>query len=278
MRVKTILALCIRNLKAFIRDRTRLFFSILFPFFFVYIFSAIFRNESISDPVPYMLVGIIIATVFETALRISASTIDDMTSGFMKEVLVSPVARVSVAAGQFLSSAVIAAVEGFIILVVGFFVGFKVTSVLTLVYVTLLMIFVGLVFAGFGLFIATNTKNIQTFQIVSMAITMPMTFISGAYIPFSLLPKTLVYVGYFNPMTYAVALFRTVALEKTSLSSEELLAEQLALQIGGIVVMPWLAMLILFVFGLLFMVLSTLTFVRTDFSRMNRNKANSIEW
>ncbi|MCL1919315.1 MAG: ABC transporter permease [Peptococcaceae bacterium] len=276
--MKTILALCVRNLKAFIRDRTRLFFSILFPFFFVYVFSSIFRNEAISDPVPYMLVGIIIATVFETALRISASTIDDMTTGFMKEVLVSPVARVSVAAGQFLSSAIIAAVEGFIILVVGFFIGFKVTSVLTLGLVMLLMIFVGLVFAGFGLFIATNTKNIQTFQIVSMAITMPMTFISGAYIPFSLLPRSLVFVGYINPVTYAVALFRTVALEKTGLQTDELLAEQLALQIGEVVVTPWLAMLILFLFGLLFMVLSTLTFVRTDFSRINRNKDNSIEW
>ena len=255
-----------------------MFFSILFPFFFVYVFSSIFRNEAISDPVPYMLVGIIIATVFETALRISASTIDDMTTGFMKEVLVSPVARVSVAAGQFLSSAIIAAVEGFIILVVGFFIGFKVTSVLTLGLVMLLMIFVGLVFAGFGLFIATNTKNIQTFQIVSMAITMPMTFISGAYIPFSLLPRSLVFVGYINPVTYAVALFRTVALEKTGLQTDELLAEQLALQIGEVVVTPWLAMLILFLFGLLFMVLSTLTFVRTDFSRINRNKDNSIEW
>lgn len=276
--MKTIFALCFRNLKAFTRDRTRMVFSIIFPFFFVYIFSAIFKNESIENPVSYMLVGIIITTVFDTSLRISSSTIDDMVSGFMKEVLVSPVARLSIAVGQFLSSATISALEGFIILVVGFFIGFRVTSILTLLLVALLMIFVGLVFAGFGLFIASKTKSIQTYQIVSMAITMPMTFISGAYIPFSLLPKTLVILGYFNPMTYAVTLFRTVSLEKIDASTEELLANQLALQIGEFVITPWFSLLILFAFGLLFMFLSTLTFVRTDFSKINRIKGNSIEW
>ena len=141
-----------------------------------------------------------------------------------------------------------------------------------------MMVFVGLVFSGFGLFIAANTKNIQTFQVVSMAITMPMTFISGAYIPFALLPQLLVYIGYFNPMTYAVALFRAVALEKITLPAEDLINEELAFQIGGIVVTPLISMLILFVFGVLFLFLSTLSFVRTDFSRINRNKSHSIEW
>ena len=276
--MKVFHALWLRNLKAFARDKTRLIFSIIFPFFFIYIFSSIFKNEFIENPISYMLVGIIIATVFDFSLRISSSTIDDMASGFMKEVLVSPVSRLTIAAGQFLSSATISTLQGFIILIVGFFIGFRVTSILTILYVVLIMVFVGLVFSGFGLFIAANTKNIQTFQVVSMAITMPMTFISGAYIPFALLPQLLVYIGYFNPMTYAVALFRAVALEKTALPVENLINEELAFQIGGIVVTPVISMFILFAFGLLFLFLSTLSFVRTDFSRINRNKSHSIEW
>ena len=276
--MKVIYALWLRNLKAFARDKTRLIFSIIFPFFFIYIFSSIFKNEFIENPVSYMLAGIIIATVFDFSLRISSSTIDDMVSGFMKEVLVSPVSRLTIAAGQFLSSATISTLQGFIILVVGFFIGFRVTSPLTILYVVLIMIFVGLVFSGFGLFIATNTKNIQTFQVVSMAITMPMTFISGAYIPFALLPQLLVYIGYFNPMTYAVALFRVVALEKAALPTENLINEELAFQIGEIVITPLISILILLVFGLLFLFLSTLSFLRTDFSRINRNKNHSIEW
>ncbi len=276
--MKTIFALWFRNIKAFVRDKTRLIISIIFPFFFIFVFSSIFKNEFIENPVTYMLAGVIISTVFDFSLRISSSTIDDMASGFMKEVLVSPVARLSVAAGQFLSSATISTIQGLIILIFGFFIGFRVTSPLTIVFAILAMIFVGLVFSGFGLFLATRTKNTQTFQVVSMAVTMPMTFISGAYIPFSLLPRLLVYIGYINPMTYAVALFRAIALEKLTMPQAELIKEELAFQIGNFVITPYLSALILLVFGLLFLVLSTLSFVNTDFSKINRNKNDSIEW
>ena len=276
--MQTILALWIRNTKAFARDRTRLILSIIFPFFFIYVFSAIFQNQFIENPVTYMLAGVLIATVFDFSLRISSSTIDDMVSGFMKEVLVSPVSRLSIAAGQFLSSATISTAQGLIIMIIGFFIGLRVSSPMTIVYTILAMAFVGIVFAGFGLFIASRTKNIQTFQVVLMAITMPMTFISGAYIPFSLLPQALVIIGYFNPMTYAVALFRTIILEKTNLPHEQLINEGLAFQFFGFTVTPFISMLILLVFGIIFLILSTLSFVKTDFSKINRIKNDSLEW
>ena len=274
----TVFALCLRNLKDFVRNRTRLIFSIVFPFFFIYVFSAIFRSEYIENPISFMLAGIAIATVFDVTLRISSSTIEDMTSGFMKEVLVSPVSRLSVAGGQFLSGAVIGTIQGLIILLGGIFLGFRVTSPMTVLYMILAMMFVGFVFSGFGLFLATNTKSTQTFQIVSVAITMPMTFLSGAYIPFSLLPRELTIIGYFNPLTYAVALFRTISLERMDAPQAQLVAEELALDIGGFVVTPFFSALFLLAFGLLFLFLSTLSFARTDFSRVSRGAGEDIDW
>ena len=119
----TAFALCGRNLKDFVRNKTRLAFSIIFPFFFIYVFSAIFENFVADapidiEPIFIMLAGIAIATVFDVTLRISSSTIDDMSSGFMKEVLVSPVSRLSVASGQFLSGAVIGTLHGLLIMLV----------------------------------------------------------------------------------------------------------------------------------------------------------------
>ena len=276
--MQTMAALCVRNMKAFARDRTSLIISLIFPFFFIYVFSAIFKNQFIENPITYMLAGITIATVFDFSLRISASTIDDMVSGFMKEVLVSPVSRLSVASGQFLSSAVISTAQGLIILTIGFFIGLRISSPGTVVIAIFAMIFVGLVCAGFGLFIASKTKSIRTFQVVTMAITMPMTFLSGAYIPLSLLPNELVIIAYFNPMTYAVALFRAIILEKTSLPIAQLINEGLAFQIGNFTIAPFTAWLILLVFGAVFLALSTVSFIKTDFSRINRIKNDAIEW
>lgn len=265
-------ALWLRNLKAFVRNKTALIFNLAFPFFFVFVFSGIFGSASM------MLAGIIIATVFDSSLRISSNTIDDMTSGFMKEVLVSPISRLTIALGQFASSATVATVQGLLIYVIGFFMGLRPQSVWTVVFTILSMIFVGLVFAGFGLLIASKAKNMQTFQAVSMAITMPMTFISGAYIPLASLPVVLQWVGRFNPMTYAVHFFRELTLDIRDDHTAALLSsEQGILQFWGFNITPAVSMLILAVFGAVFLFLSTITFTRVDFSKMNRNKMDAVD-
>jgi ABC-2 type transport system permease protein len=134
------------------------------------------------------------------------------------------------------------------------------------------MAIVGLAFSGLGLLIAALVKNAQTFQIVETAITMPLTFLCGAYIPLSILPTALKYVAYLNPMTYTTAFFRTVILEKTNLSTDQLLAEQLAFQIGGFTITPTMSFAIVIIFGIVFLMLATLVFSRVDFSRINRSK------
>ncbi|MBX4269863.1 ABC transporter permease [Clostridium estertheticum] len=272
-----IVALWFRNIKIFTRNRVQLVFTIIMPFFFLYVFSAIFKNDSIQNPVNYMLAGIVITTVFQTSLTIATSTIEDIVSGFMKEVLVSPVKRIQIAAGQLLSAATIATMQGIIILFIGYFIGLKFTSIITPFEVIGVMIVVGLVFSGLGLFLATLVKDSQTFQIVVTAITMPLTFLCGAYIPLSLLPKVLQYVAYFNPMTYTTAFFRTIILEKTNLTTQQLISEQLAFKIGNFVITPIISMVIVLIFGLIFLLLSTFVFSRVDFSKINRSKSKEAD-
>lgn len=265
-------ALWLRNLKIFVRNRVQLVFTVIMPFFFLYVFSSIFKIDNIENPVNYMLAGIVITTVFQTSLTIATSTIEDIVSGFMKEVLVSPVKRVQVAAGQLLSAATIATLQGIIILFIGYFIGLKFTLWITPIIVIGVMMVVGLVFSGLGLFLAALVKNSQTFQIVIAAISMPLTFLSGAYIPISMLPKILRYSAYLNPMTYTTAFFRTIILEKTSLSTDQLIAEQLAFKIGRYVITPPISMAIVIVFGVIFLFLSTTVFAKVDFSKINRSK------
>jgi len=276
--MNTVFALWKRGLKAFIRNKTGLIFSLIFPFFFVYVFGAIFKNDFIENPIAYMLSGVIITTVFESSLNLASSTVDDMVSGFMKEVLVSPAKRIAVATGQLLSAATVSTVQGILILIIGLFTGIKFTTWTTPLYILCAMITVGLVFSGVGLFLATKVRSGQTFQIIKTAVTMPLTFISGAYIPLSMLPKSLKFVAYFNPMTYATAFFRMIVLEKTNLSTAELVKEGLAIDINGFIVTPIMSFGIIVVIGLMFLILSTNSFVKTDFSRVNRssNDANSL--
>ena len=222
-----------------------------------------------------MLSGVIIATVFESSLNLASTTVDDMVSGFMKEVLVSPAKRISVAVGQLLSAATVSTLQGILILIIGLFVGIRFTTWTTPLFVLLAMICVGLVFSGVGLFLATIVRSGQTFQIIKTAVTMPLTFLSGAYIPISMLPTSLRYVAYFNPMTYATAFFRMIVLEKTDLSATELVKEGLAVDINGFIVTPIMSLTIIVAIGFIFLILSTNSFIKTDFSRLNRSSSDA---
>lgn len=273
--MNTVFALWKRGLKAFARNKTGLIFSLIFPFFFVYVFGAIFKNDFIENPIAYMLSGVIITTVFESALNLASSTVDDMVSGFMKEVLVSPAKRVYVAMGQLLSAATVATLQGILILVIGLFIGIKFTSWKTPLLVLVSMIFIGIVFSGVGLFLATKVRNGQTFQIVKTAVTMPLTFLSGAYVPLSMLPGSLKFVAYLNPMTYATAFFRMIVLEKGNLPVPELIKEGLVVEINGFAITPIMTFVVILAIGLVFLLLSTISFVKTDFSRLNRSATDA---
>jgi len=245
----------------------------------VYILNRVFKIEGIEDfvnPVSYMMAGIVIVQVFETAFRMASSTIDDIVSGYMKEILVSPVKRIQVALGQILSAGSIATLQGIFILIIGFFFGVQYTSFLTPIYVIAFMALIGFVFAGFGLFIATLIKNTQTFQIATMAVDLPFTFLCGAYLPLTLLPYEVKIIAYFNPMTYATAGFRSVLLEQWNAAPEILVNAQLAFKINDFTITPIFSLLIVAAFGALFLLLSTFVFTRVDFSRINRTKSADI--
>ncbi|UJF15575.1 ABC transporter permease [Jeotgalibaca sp. MA1X17-3] len=268
--MRVIKALWLRNIKTFMRDRTRLIISLIIPFFFIYIFSSIFKTEYVDNPTAFMLAGVVIVTVFQTSLSLATSTIDDVVSGFMKEVLVSPASRTLVAIGQLLSAATVATVQGFLILIIGLFTGLSFDSWLTPIYVIAAMVLVGLVFSGLGLFLASHVESASTFQVVQQAIVLPFTFLSGAYIPLSLLPKTLRFVSLLNPMTYTTAFFRTIILEKTNASTQQLLNEGLAFEVNGFVITPFISGIIVIVLGLFFLFLAAYSFRKADFTKFSR--------
>jgi len=272
--MRIITALWLRNLKLFVRNRTQLVLIVIMPLFYLYLLSTIFQSAFINNPIPYVLAGIVMIVVFQTSLNIATSTIEDISSGYMKEILVSPVKRIQIALGQILSSTTIATLQGIMIVIIGYWLGMRYASILTPIAIIAFMITVGLVFSSFGLFLATSVNNPQTFQIISTAITIPITFLCGVYIPLNLLPDGLQYAALFNPMTYAAAYFRALSLEKLSVSTDELVTEQLAFRIKDVIITPQWSLLIVIGFGLLFLVLATVAFTRVDFSKINRTKGN----
>jgi len=267
--MRAIKAILIRNLKGFIRNRMRLIFTFVFPFFLLFIFSFAMKMApgGLMQPINYLLSGIIIMTVFQTALNNSMDIIEDIASGFMKEIIVAPLPRWQISIGQVLSSMTIAVIQGLIILIISFFIGLKLDFFHTIEIIGI-MILVGFTFSSIGLFLATMTKSSSAFQVMVTVIAMPLTLISGALIPVTSMPGILRPVIFFNPLSYTASIFRFISLKMENLSAQELLKQGVSFQLGKLIITPQISLLIIILMNILFFALCVYRFNRSDFSKV----------
>jgi ABC-2 type transport system permease protein len=267
--IRPIRALVVRNLIKFSRDRMRLVFTLFMSGTFLFIFSFIAKSASagLEHPMNYLISGIIIMTVFQTALNNAMHILEDISSGFMKEILVAPIARWQIATGQVLSSMIIAVLQGCIIIVIGFFMGLRLDVVHALLIVGM-MCLVGLTFSALGLYLATLTKESTNFQLLVTLVSFPLTFLSGAYIPTTVIPAMIQPVVFLNPLTYTTAAFRYIALHLEHATPAELVKSGIAFNIHGVIIMPVAGIILVLAMGAVFFTLCVIAFGKADFSRI----------
>lgn len=265
--MRGIKAIFVRNLTNFSRDRMRFFFTIFMSVFFLFIFSFVMNSaaNSFDQPMNYLISGIIIMTVFQAALNNSMSTLDDISSGVMKEIIVSPVARWQISVGQILSSSVIAVLQGLIVIIIGLFMGLSLDFSHFAAMVGV-MVLVGVTFGSMGLYLATLAKSSAAFQILISIVVMPLTFLSGAYIPTTLMPDFLRPIVYINPLTYTTAIFRYIALKMEPLSSAALVNAGVAFDLNGFIITPYWGLFMISAICAVFFALCVYQFNKADFS------------
>jgi len=265
--MRGIFAVFSRNIINFFRDRLRAAFSLLMSFLFLFVFSFAMKGAlpGVGRPLDYLIAGVIIMTVFQQAFNNSTDILNDLSSGFMKEIIVSPVSRWQIAMGQIGSSTAIACIQGMIILTAGILLGLRFTLPEFLA-LTGIMLVAGLTFASLGLFLATVSRNSSTFQIITSVVIMPLTFLSGAYIPVTVMPSFLNGIILLNPLTWITALFRSVALGMYNAPAETLVTDGIAFTFCGKIITPTAGFIFVLLFGLFFFLLCVRKFESADFS------------
>nr|WP_312579813.1 ABC transporter permease [Sedimentibacter sp.] len=265
-----------RNLVNFIRNKGRLLGTLFMSFFFLFIFSFIMNSSmgsSLAQPMNYLISGIIIMTVFQSSLNNSTDILSDISSGFMKEILVAPIPRWQISIGQVLSSSVIAIAQGIIVIIVSLFMGLQIDP-LHFIEMIGIMAVAGLTFGSIGLFLATIARNSAAFQIMTSIVVMPFTFLSGAYIPTTIMPSFLRPLIYINPLTYITSIFRYITLRMENMSAIELVKEGVAYDIHGFIITPQVGFLFIILIGLIFFWLCVNKFNKADFSNVKVFKHN----
>jgi ABC-2 type transport system permease protein len=256
--VETVIMVWKRELIRLRRTPSRIVAGIAQPLLFLFVMGA-GLGRLVRDGGPpgfdyqeFLYPGILSMSVITSSLFSAMSVVWDREFGFLREMLVAPVARTSLVVGKALGGGSVAVVQALLLVLTAPLVGVSLTPgrAVGLVFSLLLLAFA---LTAFGMVLATRMERMESFQMVMAMVLQPMIFLSGTVFPLENLPSWLSVLTRLNPATYGVDLVRRTALSDAP-----------ALTINGTVVPLWLNGIIVGVLGGALLALAVRLFRRTE--------------
>jgi len=206
--LRTIYILWLRQLKRYLRSRSRLVGSLGQPLLFLvalgYGFGPVFQKAGQGNYLDFLAPGVIAMSVLFTAIFSGIEIIWDKQFGFLKETLVAPVSRLNIMIGRTLGGATVATLQGIIVFFISIAAGFRPANLALLPVGLIIMALTALLFTAMGTAIASLLEDMQGFQMVMNFLVMPIFFLSGALFPLAGLPSSIFIAASINPLTYGV--------------------------------------------------------------------------
>jgi len=207
--LQAIYVMWLRQMKHFIRAKSRIVASIIQPLFFLFILGSGFRVATFEgvtgDYLHFLAPGIITMAIMFSSMFTGVSVLWDKQFGFLQEVLVAPIKRISIILGRTLGGATTALFQGFIILIIALALGVRIPDIFSFILMLTMMVLISFTAVGFGLIIASKMSDFQGFQIIMNLLIMPLFFLSSAFFPISeSLPSWLKAISFINPIFYMV--------------------------------------------------------------------------
>lgn len=215
--------LFVRSLKKLLRNPILLFFSLLQPIIFLLLFTQLFSKFSsvpgflastgTSSYLEFASAGILLQNAFSSALQSGTSVVDDLNSGYLQKMLVTPVSRPAILLGRLVTDAFRVTVQSIIILVLAYALGATfATGIVGILIMLLTIAFFGLAWSGISLAIGLRTKSAETVFGIGGFLTFPLLFMSTALTPQVFMPSWMQDVSRFNPISYTVDAVRALTI------------------------------------------------------------------
>jgi ABC-2 type transport system permease protein len=207
----------LREVIVYSRDRTRLVSSLVMPVLMLLLFGEGFGSTigTLAPGIDYrqfIFPGIVAMTVLQNSVFSGVSIIWDREFGFLREILVAPASRTAIGIGKLLAGATIALAQGVLMFIFAPILGVDFSMGVIVQLIGVLFLF-ALTMAGVGIAIASRVKAVESFQMIAQLTIMPSMFLSGIFFPVNNLPGWMEVLVKLNPVTYAVAPIRAIALD-----------------------------------------------------------------
>jgi ABC-2 type transport system permease protein len=227
-----------REVKRFFRERTRFIASFVQPLLWLTIFgaglgSAVHATLGFSYQ-EFIFPGIIGQTLLFTSMFMGISVIWDRQFGFLKEILVAPISRISIFIGKMLGVSTDSMIQGMIVLMLGPLIGVKITLVMVAEIIPI-MFLITLSTVCIGLILASYMNSLESYGTIMTFVNLPMFLLSGALFPVNNLPPWLQWAVYINPLTYGVDAMRTIILGSAYVSPTPIYVDLVILLIFDVI-------------------------------------------
>jgi ABC-2 type transport system permease protein len=215
IQLRPIYVICLREFIKFYREKSRLLGTLARPVLWLFVvgngMTALIKPQAGLSYLQFIFPGMIGMTILFASIFSSISIVWDREFGFMKEMLVAPISRLSIVVGKAVSGTAISAAQAVIILALVPFLGIRITA-LEFLAVAGLSLLVSLCITSLGILIAARLTSFDGFNIIMNFLVMPMFFLSGAMYPVASMPPALRQLTHVNPLTYGIDSLKHVLL------------------------------------------------------------------
>jgi ABC-2 type transport system permease protein len=213
-----------RYLRAFLRQPYYIIGTLIQPVIWLLLFGQLFK--SVADIpgftavsyVTFLTPGVVVMSAMLSAGWSGTSYVVDMERGVMDRFLVTPVRRSALISGELAYQAGMVLLQSLIILGLGYLVGARFpggpASVILLLVATVLL---GSAFAALSNALALILRKQESLIALNVSLTLPLTFLSSAFLPVNLMPEWMQTVARFNPVNWAVEVGRQTLAESIDL-------------------------------------------------------------
>ncbi|MBN1780766.1 ABC transporter permease [bacterium] len=207
---QAIYMLWLREMKRTWRAKSRLVGALIMPLFFLIFLGSGFRRATMPDMpagmdyITFLIPGAVGMSLLFSSMFGGLQVLWDKEFGFLKEIMVTPVSRLSIVLGRMAGGSTVSLAQGFMILFLSMLFGFRIHSVTGFLLTVVFMFLIAYTFIGLGLAFASRMKDMHGFQLVMNFVVFPVFFLSGALYPVQGLPAFLKPLVYIDPLTYGV--------------------------------------------------------------------------
>jgi ABC-2 type transport system permease protein len=203
-----------------LRERLNLVFSILQPAIWLVFFGAGVERAidaeviGTDDYIGFMLAGVVTFTIVGNGISGAMPLLWDKETGYLDRLMSMPIARSSVIVSRFVFQVAQQTVQILLVVVVAFALGVRIATgplglAVILLTAALLTMSVTAAFSA----LAYAVPQHGTFFAVAGFVTLPLLFMSSAFVPLEAMPLWMEVVARVNPLTYAIEAMRTLVLD-----------------------------------------------------------------